>query len=107
MERRRLTNGRGTRGHIAIEPTERRLLRRIWIDPERCGGRPCIRGHRLPVELVLELLASGISPEKICSDWYPSITPTDVLACLAFATHCVRHGDRWFLKEFPTAAGRH
>ena len=68
---------------------ERALLRRISTDPLRCGGRPCIRGHRITVEQILDLLASKISPEDICRDWFPSLTLQDVYACIAYASHAV------------------
>jgi uncharacterized protein (DUF433 family) len=39
--------------------TREELLQRIWIDPGRCGGKPCIRGHRIWVSLILDMLAAG------------------------------------------------
>jgi uncharacterized protein (DUF433 family) len=44
------------------------LLRRIWIDPARCFGKPCIRGHRIWVSLILDLLASGMTERQILKD---------------------------------------
>jgi len=41
------------------------LLQRIWIDPARCFGKPCIRGHRIWVSLILDLLASGMTEREI------------------------------------------
>ena len=58
------------------------LLKRIWIDPRRCGGKPCIRGHRLWVSLILDFLASGWSFREVL-DNYPGIVEEDVLACIA------------------------
>ena len=58
---------------------------RISIDPEILHGRPRIRGTRIAVSMVLELLADGISPQEICKRWYPDLTPADVRACIAFA----------------------
>jgi uncharacterized protein (DUF433 family) len=49
------------------------LLERIWIDPKRCFGKPCIRGTRIWVSLVLDLLASGMSQQEILED-YPGLT---------------------------------
>ena len=69
--------------------TRRQLLDRIWIDPARCGGKPCIRGHRIWVSLVLDLLASGSTPEAIL-DVYPGIQLEDIQACLAYGSEISR-----------------
>lgn len=57
---------------------------RITIDPDRRGGRPCIRSLRITVYDVLGWLASGMSEEQILQD-YPDLEPADIKACLAFA----------------------
>jgi uncharacterized protein (DUF433 family) len=57
---------------------------RITIDPEKRGGKPCIRGFRMTVYDVLEYLASGMSEEEILKD-FPDLTREDIRACLAFA----------------------
>jgi len=81
-----------------------KLLRRISITPEICGGRPCIKGHRIPVELLLDLLASGVSPERLCGrDYYPSLTPADIRACIAFANQFVRDEDIHFFEELAAS----
>ena len=59
------------------------LLQRISINPEICFGKPCIRGHRIWVSLVLDFLASGSSLEDILED-YPQLEREDVLACIAY-----------------------
>lgn len=64
------------------------LLQRIWIDPARCGGRPCIRGHRIWVSLVLDLLASGWTSEEIVREY--GIAPEDVQACIAYGSEMAR-----------------
>ena len=56
----------------------------ITIEPDKRGGKPCIRGLRITVYDVLEYLASGMSEEQILSD-FPDLTRDDILACLAFA----------------------
>jgi uncharacterized protein (DUF433 family) len=61
------------------------LLKRITIDPEICHGKPCIRGLRYPVEMILELLTAGMSNEEILAD-YEDLEYEDILAALAFAT---------------------
>ena len=60
------------------------LLDRITIDPEICHGKPCIRGLRYPVEVILELLSAGATTEDILRD-YEDLERDDVLASLAFA----------------------
>jgi len=60
------------------------LLDRITIDPEICHGKPCIRGLRYPVEVILELVAGGATTEDILRD-YEDLERDDVLAALAFA----------------------
>jgi uncharacterized protein (DUF433 family) len=69
--------------------TNDELLERIWIDPKRCFGKPCIRGTRIWVSLVLDLLASGMSQEKIL-DEYPGLAPLDIQACLAYGAEMSR-----------------
>lgn len=60
------------------------LLDRITIDPEICHGKPCIRGLRYPVEVILELLSAGVTIDEILRD-YEDLEREDVLAALAFA----------------------
>ncbi|NEQ65914.1 MAG: DUF433 domain-containing protein [Symploca sp. SIO2D2] len=59
------------------------LLSRISIDPKICFGRPCIRGHRIWVSLILDFLASGMSFEEVLAE-YPSLEREDILACIAY-----------------------
>jgi uncharacterized protein (DUF433 family) len=60
------------------------LLSRITIDPGICHGKPCVRGLRYPVEVLLELLSSGMTFDEILSD-YDDLEREDLLAVLAFA----------------------
>ncbi|MDD5262792.1 MAG: DUF433 domain-containing protein [Methylacidiphilales bacterium] len=57
---------------------------RITMEPGKCGGRPCIRGLRIRVKDVLELLAHGASWQEILED-YPDLEADDIQACLEFA----------------------
>jgi uncharacterized protein (DUF433 family) len=61
------------------------LAERITIDPEICHGKPCIRGLRYPVEMILELLSAEMTIEEILAD-YEDLERADILAVLAFAT---------------------
>lgn len=66
------------------------LLGRITIRPEQCSGRPCIRGMRIRVADVLELLAGGMTADEILAD-YPYLEADDIRACLAYAAREVNH----------------
>lgn len=72
-----------------VAMTREELLQRIWIDPGRCSGQPCIRGHRIWVSLILDLLAAGESVETILED-YPGISREDVQACIAYGSEMAR-----------------
>ncbi len=69
--------------------TRDELLKRISIDPNICFGKPCIRGHRIWVSLVLDLLASGWSFQQVL-DNYPGITEEDIRACIAYGAEMSR-----------------
>jgi uncharacterized protein (DUF433 family) len=69
--------------------TKDELLERIWIDPKRCFGKPCIRGTRIWVSLVLDLLASGMSQDEILDD-YPGLSSSDIQACMAYGAEMSR-----------------
>ncbi len=62
------------------------LRPRITSNPEQCGGRPCIRGMRIRVTDVLDLLASGLSFKEILEEM-PELNSDDIVACLKFASH--------------------
>ena len=59
---------------------------RITVDPDQCGGRPCVRGMRIRVTDVLDLLANGLSAAQALEE-LPDLEAEDVLACLRFARH--------------------
>ena len=61
------------------------LLNRITLNPDICHGKPTIRNMRYPVELILDLLSSGMSNLDIIKD-YPALEEDDIRACLAFAS---------------------
>jgi uncharacterized protein (DUF433 family) len=64
---------------------ENTLLQRITLNPNICHGKPCIRGLRYPIELILELLSSGMSTEEILAD-YEDLEREDILAVLLYAS---------------------
>jgi uncharacterized protein (DUF433 family) len=65
------------------------LLERISINPQICGGKPCIRGTRIWVSLILDLLASGLPEEAIIAE-YPTLTRDDILAAIVYGAEAAR-----------------
>ena len=59
------------------------LLKRISVNPGICFGKPCIRGHRIWVSLILDLLAGGTTVQEILAE-YPGLVTEDVYACIAY-----------------------
>ena len=74
------------------------LLSRISIDPNICFGKPCIRGHRVWVSLILDFLAAGMSMEEILKQ-YPGLEPGDIYACIAHGAEMSRTTDLEILLE--------
>jgi uncharacterized protein (DUF433 family) len=75
------------------------MLERISIDPRIMHGKPCIKGTRIPVYMILDLLAAGTPPGKIISDeYYPDLTLEDVYACIAFANQYVKNEEFLFFE---------
>ena len=66
------------------------LIERITVNPRKCGGRPCIRGMRIRVTDVLDLLASDLTREQVLEE-LPDLKPEDVEACLRFASRRIDH----------------
>jgi uncharacterized protein (DUF433 family) len=63
---------------------------RITFNPDQCGGRPCIRGMRIRVKDVLDLLAANVSQSEILED-FPYLEPADIQACLDYAAFQADH----------------
>ncbi|MCE7066796.1 DUF433 domain-containing protein [Dyadobacter sp. CY326] len=59
-------------------------LERITIDTSICHGKPCIRGMRWPVEVIIDMLTSGMTFDEILED-HPELEREDILACLSYA----------------------
>jgi uncharacterized protein (DUF433 family) len=66
------------------------LLDRITVNPEQCGGRPCIRGMRIRVIDILDLFAAGLTAEQILEE-LPDLEPEDLSASLQFARRRIDH----------------
>ena len=78
------------RAPMYTDGTMTTLQPRITIEPGKCGGKPCIRGMRIRVSDVLELLANGASVEEILAD-YPCLERDDILAAIAYAAQQTNH----------------
>lgn len=65
-------------------------MNRITINPSQCDGRPCIRGMRIRVKDVLDMLAEGATREEILAD-FPDLEAADIRACIAYATRYLDH----------------
>jgi uncharacterized protein (DUF433 family) len=66
------------------------LMDRITVNPDQCGGRPCVRGMRIRVSDVLDLLANGLTPAELVRE-LPDLELADVEACLRFASRRLAH----------------
>ena len=79
---------------------ELKQFERISVDPAICHGQPCIKGHRIMVYLILDLLAAGVKPDEIAGPkYYPSIAVEDVYACIAYANQYVKSDEIHFFEE--------
>jgi uncharacterized protein (DUF433 family) len=65
------------------------LLDRISINPQICGGKPCIKGTRIWVSLILDLLASGMTETELLAE-YPGLMREDILAAIAYGAEAAR-----------------
>ena len=65
------------------------LIKRITLNPDVCFGKPTIRNMRYPVEMILDLLSAGMSPEELIED-YPALEGDDIKACLLFASKLIK-----------------
>ena len=72
-----------------VPMTREQLLSRISIDANICFGKPCIRGHRIWVSLILDLLAGGMTVQQVLEE-YPQLEEADVLACVAYGAEMAR-----------------
>ena len=67
-----------------------KLLDRITVEPDKCGGRPCIRGLRIRVTDILGMLAEGVTHDDVLRD-FPYLEPEDIQASLAYAARPADH----------------
>lgn len=79
---------------------EKKLLKRIVINPEIMAGKPVIKGTRIPVDLILKLLSQGMEAKEILDD-YPHLTMSDIKAALLYGAEVIRTED-----VFPVLVGK-
>jgi len=77
---------------------------RIVIDPKIYGGKPCIRGTRIAVTMILEMIEDGLTFQQVIDDYYPQLSEQDIKACLEYARAVVEGEDIHFIDEKPLAA---
>lgn len=65
------------------------LLTRVTVDPKVCAGKPCIRGNKIYIAIILDALAEGLTPDEII-DHYPSLTVDNIRAAVAYAAELAR-----------------
>ena len=65
------------------------LIKRISVDPRVCFGKPCIRGTRIWISLIVDNLASGLSEQELLAE-YPQLSHEDIMAALTFAAEMTR-----------------
>jgi uncharacterized protein (DUF433 family) len=75
---------------VVAQISDMKLLERITVEPGKCGGQPCIRGKRMRVTDILDLLSHGASHEEILAD-YSFLEPEDILAAIAYASRLTDH----------------
>jgi uncharacterized protein (DUF433 family) len=85
-KRRKRKAGKPNRGKPM---THEELLARVTVDPKVCTGKPCIRGTRIYIAIILDALAEGLTPEEII-DHYPSLKIEDIRAAVAYAAELAR-----------------
>jgi len=74
----------------AAQGAKPNLLDRITVDPEVCGGRPCVRGTRMRVSDLVEMIAAGATRTEILHD-FPYLSDEDISAALTYAAHSASH----------------
>jgi uncharacterized protein (DUF433 family) len=78
-------------GIISVEGENMAIIaERITVNADQCGGRPCIRGMRIRVTDILDLLANGLTPQQVLEEM-PDLEAEDIQACLKFASGRVNH----------------
>ncbi|RLD17117.1 MAG: DUF433 domain-containing protein [Caldiserica bacterium] len=82
------------------------LLNRITVNPKICHGKPVIKGTRIMVWQILDLLENGCGFDEIIKDYFPQITKEDIKACIHYANSIVKNEEIIFPKELKHAFSR-
>ncbi|MCD6422540.1 MAG: DUF433 domain-containing protein [Elusimicrobia bacterium] len=82
------------------------LLNRITVNPKICHGKPIIKGTRIMVWQILDLLENGCSFDEIIKDYFPRITKKDIRACIHYANSIIKNEEIVFSKELKHAISR-
>jgi len=75
------------------------MFEQISVDPAIAGGKPCIKGTRIPVFMILELIESGTTFDEIIRDYYPSLSIEQIKACVRYANTLVKDEEIFFVGE--------
>jgi len=75
---------------------------RITVNPKILGGKPCIRGTRIPVTMILELLEDGLSFDEIIRDYYPQLQREDIQVCLEYAKVVIDGEEVYFIQDISS-----
>lgn len=75
------------------------LLERISVNPNVCHGKPCIKGHRVMVYQILELLENGLTFDEIIHDYFPHITKDDIRASIHYANSIIKNEEIHYYEE--------
>ena len=75
------------------------MFERISVNSEICGGKPCVKGTRIPVHMVLELIEAEICFEKIIEDYYPNLKKEDIKSCVEYAKVLIKDEEIHFATE--------
>ena len=75
------------------------MFERISVNSETCGGKPCVKGTRIPVHMILELIESEICFDKIIENYYPNLKKEDIKACVEYAKVLINDEEIYFAAE--------
>jgi len=75
------------------------MFERISVNPEVCHGKPCIKGTRIMVWQILDLLENGCTFDQIINDYFPQLTKEDIQACIHYANVLVKNEEVHFFEE--------
>ena len=75
------------------------MFENITVNKDICGGKPCLKGTRIPIYMVLELIEQGFSFQQIQRDYYPHLTDEQIKDCIRYATALIKNEDIYFAEE--------